>query len=150
MLAGIWAVTETALRMFWRDKHALFWGVVFPLMLMGLIGSVFSNVDDLTLRTAVVVPTPGNPLADGVLAALREVPVLEITIEEEEAALAALRRGERSLVVVLPDQEAVRALAGAFAPFLGLKTTIILGKGAFHRLPSNFIRPLINRISCLL
>lgn len=115
MLAGIWAVTETALRMFWRDKHALFWGVVFPLMLMGLIGSVFSNVDDLTLRTAVVVPTPGNPLADGVLAALREVPVLEITIEEEEAALAALRRGERSLVVVLPDQEAVRALAGAFA-----------------------------------
>src|SRR5690606_41847892 len=60
-------------------------------------------VDDLTLRTAVVVPTPGNPLADGVLAALREVPVLEITIEEEEAALAALRRGERSLVVVLPE-----------------------------------------------
>ncbi|OUN01527.1 MAG: hypothetical protein BAA04_07855 [Firmicutes bacterium ZCTH02-B6] len=121
MLAGIWAVTGMALRIFWRDKHALFWGVAFPLMLMGLIGTVFGNADNLTLRTAVVLPQPSHPLADGILQALRSVAALEVTVEEEASAVAALRRGERSLVVVLPGEEAVRALAGgaAAAPVAG-------------------------------
>lgn len=113
VLQGILTVTEMALRIFWRDKHALFWGIAFPLMLMALIGTVFSNIDNLVLSTAVVMPEQGNPLADGMLAALRDVRALEVVVEDEGAALAALRRGQRSLVVVLPGAEAVAAWYGA-------------------------------------
>ncbi|HLT59232.1 MAG TPA: ABC transporter permease [Limnochordales bacterium] len=112
MLAGILTVTEMALRIFWRDKHALFWGIAFPLMLMGLIGTVFSDMDNLVLRTAVVIPDGGNPLSQGMLAALEDVRALEVVVEDEATALAALRRGDRSLVVVLPGDEATAALAG--------------------------------------
>src|SRR5690606_31162700 len=101
-----------ALRIFWRDKHALFWGIAFPLMLMGLIGTVFSDMDNLVLRTAVVIPDGGNPLSQGMLAALEDVRALEVVVEDEATALAALRRGDRSLVVVLPGDEATAALAG--------------------------------------
>ena len=111
MLQGILTVAEMALRIFWRDKHALFWGIAFPLMLMGLIGTVFSNIDDLVLSTSVVVQDGGNPLADGMLAALREVRALEVIVEDEATALAALRRGDRSLVVILPGDDAMLAAA---------------------------------------
>jgi len=112
VLRGILTVTEMTLRIFWRDKHALFWGIAFPLMLMGLIGTVFSNIDDLVLTAAVVVQDGGNPLAEGILDALRDVRALEVVLEEEAAALAALRRGDRSLVVILPGDEVMGAAAG--------------------------------------
>ncbi|MBO8142427.1 MAG: ABC transporter permease [Firmicutes bacterium] len=102
MFQGIVAVTDMALRTFWRDKHALFWGIAFPVMLMGLIGTVFSSTDDLALRVSVV--SDGlHPLSEGIIAALENIPALQVVREEEEAALAALRRGDRSLVVVLPS-----------------------------------------------
>lgn len=101
MLRGFWAVVDMAFRLFFRDKHGLFWGIAFPLMLMGLIGTVFGGGTNIVLTTSVVVDE-NDPLTRGIAAALHEVPALRIVEEDEETALAALRRGDRSLVVVLP------------------------------------------------
>src|SRR5690625_470984 len=90
-----------AFRLFFRDKHGLFWGIAFPLMLMGLIGTVFGGGTDIVLTTSLVVDE-GDPLAGGIATALREVPALRIVEEDEETAITALRKGDRSLVVVLP------------------------------------------------
>lgn len=109
-MEGFLAVIAMAWRTFVRDRGALFWGIAFPVMLMGLIGSVFGSGGDLTLNTAVVVPDD-NALAAGIVEALQEVPVLNVSVEEEAAALERLRRGDRSLVVVLPGEEALSALA---------------------------------------
>lgn len=109
MFRGFLAVVDMAFRLFFRDKHGLFWGVAFPLMLMGLIGSVFGGGTDLVLTTSVV--TQGDPLAQTLSQALHEVPALRVVEEDEETAMEALRRGDRSLVVVLPT-----VTAEAFAP----------------------------------
>lgn len=109
MFRGFLAVVDTAFRLFLRDKHGLFWGVAFPLMMMGLIGSVFGGSGtNLTLTTSVVVEA-GDPLAEAMVDALQDVPALRVVQEDEAAAMDALRKGDRSLVVVLPN---VAAAAG--------------------------------------
>lgn len=101
-MRGFLAVVDTAFRLFLRDKHGLFWGVAFPLMMMGLIGSVFGgNMNNLVLTTSVVYEVK-DPLTEAMVSALESVPALRIVEEEQDVALAALRQGERSLVVVLP------------------------------------------------
>lgn len=108
MLRGFWAVTGMALRTFLRDRTALFWGVAFPLLLMGLIGSVFGRGGDLVFTTSVV-KQGHDPISDGIVAAFRQIPALKVKEEDEATALAALKKGDRSLVVILPA-------AGEMAP----------------------------------
>ncbi len=111
MLRGFFAVVEMAFRLFFRDKHGLFWGIAFPLMLMGLIGTVFGGGTNLVLTTSVVADA-GDPMAQGMAAALHQIEALRIVEEDEAAALDALRRGDRSLVVVLPTVADVTTAGG--------------------------------------
>ncbi|MFS8582240.1 MAG: ABC transporter permease [Limnochordales bacterium] len=113
-MRGFLAVVEMAFRLFFRDKHGLFWGVAFPLMLMALIGTVFSSGTNLVLTTSVVADA-GDPMARELTEALRQIETLRIVDETEPEALEALRRGDRSLVVVLPTVAEVAA-AGGTAP----------------------------------
>lgn len=111
VLRGFFAVVEMAFRLFFRDKHGLFWGIAFPLMLMGLIGAVFGGGTNLVLTTSVVADA-GDPMAQGMAAALHQIEALRIVEEDEAAALDALRRGDRSLVVVLPTAADVTTAGG--------------------------------------
>lgn len=87
-------------RHYFRDRTSLFWGMLFPLILMGLIGTAFGREADLTLPVGFV---GAGPMAEGIRRGLAEVPVFEVTDETDvDAALAALRRGERALVVIMP------------------------------------------------
>lgn len=110
MFRGIVSVAMMSMRTFLRDRGALFWGIAFPVMLMGLIGSVFGE-GDIVLQTSIVGRSD-QPIAQGLYEALESVPVLSIVDEEEheDEALAALRKGERSLVVVLPEADALQAM----------------------------------------
>lgn len=103
-------------RVWWRDRSSAFWGVVFPLMLMGLLGSAFGRPESLTFTVAFVgsaAPEGGDvtgSLAPVVRQALAAVPVLKVVDEPREQALAALRKGDRTLVVdvapATPDETA--------------------------------------------
>lgn len=94
-------------RMFLRDRGALFWGILFPLLLMGLIGLVFGRADNLSFEVSAVDESGATHAAvAGIKAGLRAVPVFKVHEESRQAALAALREGKRSLVVVLPPAAA--------------------------------------------
>lgn len=110
-MRGFLAVVEMAFRLFFRDKHGLFWGIAFPLMLMGLIGTIFGGGTNLVLTTSVVADA-NDPMAQAMAEALHEVEALRIVEEDEETALDALRRGNRSLVVVLPTVSDMMATDG--------------------------------------
>lgn len=104
-----------SLRMFIRDRGALFWGILFPVLLMGLVGLVFGNSDDITFNVSVVDETAGNPLGEALNKGISSVPVFKVTAESREEAMNALRQGKRTLVVVLGPSpggsgEAPRAL----------------------------------------
>jgi len=99
-------------RMYLRDRGAIFWGLAFPLILMTLIGLAFGRSDSPTFSVAVVDQGAGL-LGRGLLVGLKQVPVFRVeeTTDVDEA-LARLRRGRLTLVVVVPpagSREPVRA-----------------------------------------
>ncbi|MBE3583795.1 MAG: ABC transporter permease [Limnochordaceae bacterium] len=115
LLRGFITVAGMSLRTFLRDRAALFWGIAFPLMLMGLIGSVFGNGGDLILTTSVVGNSDDPRVAEFV-GALKKIPTLKVVEEDERAAREALKKGDRSLVVVLPAPADWAALTSPLRP----------------------------------
>src|SRR3989441_13207498 len=61
------------LRMYLRDRGAVFWGIVFPLILMTLIGLAFGRNDSPSF-TIAVVDQSGGLLGRGLLEGLRQGP----------------------------------------------------------------------------
>jgi len=95
---------------YFRDRSAVFWGLVFPLLLMTLIGLAFGRGENLSF-TVGIVERSGGPVAQSLRQGLSRVPVFRLTDESDEvSALEALRRGRRTLVVVLPPAGAAGAV----------------------------------------
>lgn len=89
-------------RMYFRDRSSVFWGLVFPLILMGLIGLAFGRGENLSFSVGFV-DQGGGPLAQGLRQGLDQVPVFRVTDGKDVAtALDELRKGRRTLVVVIP------------------------------------------------
>lgn len=101
-MKAVLVLAAYSFKMFLRDKGALFWGILFPLLLMGLIGLVFGSTDKVAFTVSVVDESGGTPLAAGLREGIRAVPVFTVHEEGREAALQALKAGDRSLVVVFP------------------------------------------------
>ncbi len=88
---------------YFRDRSSVFWGMVFPLLLMSLIGLAFGRGESISFTVGFV--GQGGALAQGLRTGLADVPVFKMTDEKEEAsALAELRKGRRTLVIVVPPQ----------------------------------------------
>lgn len=97
------AMLGTSIKIFVRNRAAVFFGVAFPLILMGLIGVAFGRTDSLQFTVSFV--DEGNAqVARPLLASLRQVPVFKIVAEDRASALVQLREGDRSLVVIVPAQ----------------------------------------------
>jgi len=89
---------------YFRDRSSVFWGMVFPLLLMVLIGLAFGRGETLAFAVGFV-DQGGGMLGAGLRRGIGEVPVFRVSDEKDEAsALAALRKGRRVLVVVVPSE----------------------------------------------
>jgi len=89
---------------YFRDRSSVFWGMVFPLLLMSLIGLAFGRGENVSFAIGVL-DRGGGALAQGLRRGLADVPVFRVVDERDEtSALQALRRGRRTLVVVIPPQ----------------------------------------------
>ncbi len=95
------AMVGTSFKMYLRNRSAVFFGVLFPLILMTLIGLAFGRTDTL-LFTMAVVDEGNSAVARPLIEGLRQVRVLRIVEESRDLALAQLRRGNRAIVVVIP------------------------------------------------
>ena len=101
-MRGFWVTVKMGLRMYLRDRGAVFWGIVFPLILMTLIGLAFGRSDSPSF-TIAVVDQSGGLLGRGLLEGLRQVPVFRVEeAGDTEAALVRLREGRLTLVIVVP------------------------------------------------
>jgi ABC-2 type transport system permease protein len=111
-MRGFATTVVMGLRMYLRDRGAVFWGIAFPLILMTLIGLAFGRSGTPTYSVAIVDRDAG-PLGQGLVAGLRRVPVFSVAeAADSETALAQLRQGRLTLVVVVPpdgSSEPVRA-----------------------------------------
>ncbi|HEV7206618.1 MAG TPA: ABC transporter permease [Jatrophihabitans sp.] len=116
------AVTAAALRRLVRDRTAMFFVVVLPVVVILIIGLTARGFDKL--RVGVVVPDGSGPLATQLAEELGHDPTLTTTTYTDAAAArTGLRRGELVALVVLPRGYDT-ALAAGRPQQIGLLTSV--------------------------
>ena len=109
--------TLMLMRAYVRDRTALFFGFFFPLLFMGLFG-----VLDLGAFGSVsvgIVDQADNSASHAFRDALGQVSTLHIASGTRDDELAALQKGERDIVLIIPSDFSVApAPGGSAAPTL--------------------------------
>jgi ABC-2 type transport system permease protein len=111
--------TAMLLRAYTRDWVALFFGFFFPLIFMSLFGVLnFGSFGHVALG---VVDQANNADSAQFVSLFSKIETLQVTKGVREDELAALDKGDRDLVVVIPtDFRIAPTLAGQTAPTLTL------------------------------
>ena len=86
---------------FARDKVALFWTLAFPVVLMVIIGFAFGESGTASLPVGLVIEDRG-PAGQAVAGALAGISLFEVSTGSQEEELAALNKGDRRAVFVIP------------------------------------------------
>src|SRR5919199_2411624 len=89
------------MRVFWRDRSSVFFTFLVPVMIMAIfgvlnLGGTFGHVN------LGIVDESGSSIAGQFVDGLRRIEALRITTGPHDDELAALRRGDRDLVIVFP------------------------------------------------
>lgn len=90
------------MKMILRDKQAIFWMFLFPIILMLILGSVFGSSGEAHLDIGVV-DLDGSPVTKGVVEALGEIEAFTVHKGGENEILEKLSDGELSAVLVLHE-----------------------------------------------
>jgi len=95
----IWKLTVASFKMFFRQREAILWTLLFPLLVVILFGFVrFSGVGSIALG----IVNDAGPAGAGLIARIRTVRTFDVTEGTREAETAELAKGERDLVLVIP------------------------------------------------
>ena len=109
-----WKLTVASVKMYFRQREALIWTFLLPLLIIFLFG--FVRFDGLGRMHLGVVNEAGSN-GDALLAALRNVQTFEVSEGTKEGELHELENGERDLVLIVPpeyrDSSPVRLMAYA-------------------------------------
>ncbi|MCH8205900.1 MAG: ABC transporter permease [Chloroflexi bacterium] len=97
-----WVLTAATIKMWFRDRTAMFWNFVIPIIIMAIFGVLnfgsFSSVD------VGVVDLADNETSRGLVQGLEDVEALDLSQGASlEGERQALLDGDRELVLVLPD-----------------------------------------------
>jgi len=94
-------LTISALKMFLRNRQALFFTLFMPFIFIGIFGLIgFDKAPTIDLGIVVNKPTPAT---QGFLDGLKNVAALKIHTGSEVDERAALQKGDRALVMIMPD-----------------------------------------------
>jgi len=88
-------------REFVRDRSALFWTAAFPVMFILIFGVIFSGGDSINFDIGVV--NEDGAASERLVESLQAIEVFDVTTASREEELQALRDGDRSAVIVIPE-----------------------------------------------
>jgi ABC-2 type transport system permease protein len=118
-MGQILGYTALLLRAYARDRTALFFGFLFPLLFMVLFGVL--NFGGSVRVDLAVVDEAQNQQSASFISTLRKIETLRITTGARDAELAKLSAGDRDLVLVIPsDFRIAPARPGTSVPTLTL------------------------------
>lgn len=104
----IWKITVAQLLMYSRDRQSLFFALFFPIIMMLALGFMVGNTDTKPIDVSVVHDADESVLF---VDALKSSPLLTVYEEPEEDARAALKKGDRDLVLFTPADFNVTTLS---------------------------------------
>jgi len=94
-----WMLTIASIKMFFRQREAIIWTVLFPLFIVILFGFVkFDGMGRVHLGIVNEAGEPGGRLVE----TIRGVRSFELVEGTREGELAELGKGERDLVLIVP------------------------------------------------
>ena len=97
----LFKLTIANIKMYLRDRQALFWAFFFPLLLMTVFGVMnFEGSGKLTLGVVNLSP---SPVAGEFVGSLEKSESLDIKKDSRENEEAALKKGDRDAVMILPE-----------------------------------------------
>ncbi len=108
------ALTIANIRGYVRDRQALFWTLAFPLIFVFLFGSIFSGGSDR--RDVGWVDEDGTPASAQLRAAFAVPPNVKLVDTGRDDALAAMKKGDTSGVIVVPKGYSTAVPAAASDP----------------------------------
>ncbi|HEC66738.1 MAG TPA: ABC transporter permease [bacterium] len=91
-------LTVAAIKMFFRDRRALFWSLFFPIMIMGIFGLI--DFSRFSLDMGIVVPEDNKLEFAGIVEGLKENEAFNITEGSFSDEQSALMDDKRELVLV--------------------------------------------------
>jgi ABC-2 type transport system permease protein len=94
-------MAKTFLKIFSKDRQAIFFTLFFPITFMAIFG--FINTGDEDPLKIGIVDNARNDFSAAFVDVLDENPIFEITVGEEDALRNEVVEGEMVLVLVLPD-----------------------------------------------
>lgn len=89
------------LKMTLRQREAMFWLLLFPLLLMTILGLVFGGSGEIRIRVGLV-DLDGSDLSRVVVEAFRGIDALKLEVGEEAREREALREGDRDAILIIP------------------------------------------------
>ncbi len=100
-LGRIAATTVAQLKMMFRRRITLFWSLLFPMILMTLLGLLFGQSIDA--GTITVINNAGTPAAAGMVTALERTDGVKVKQDEHSVTHAAhqVKDGDRDALLVL-------------------------------------------------
>jgi len=94
-----WMLTLASMKMFFRQREAILWTILFPLLVVVLFGFVkFNGVGKISLG----VVNEGGAAGADLLSRIRAVRTFDVTEGTRDSEMAELGKGERDLVLVIP------------------------------------------------
>jgi ABC-2 type transport system permease protein len=95
-----WVLIVASLKMFFREKEAVFWTLFLPLFMILLFG--FVKFDQLGTIQIGIVDESGGKLS-GMLSTLSSIKTVKLHTGPGDTERKALEKGERDLVLLIPE-----------------------------------------------
>lgn len=95
-------LTIASIKMYLRNKQALFWALFFPLVIMIVFGLIDFEGSG-TFKVGVIDRSSSRPSQD-FITQLKNISTLEIFASGESEEKKALEKGDRDVVVILPEK----------------------------------------------
>ncbi|HYK73293.1 MAG TPA: ABC transporter permease, partial [Pseudoneobacillus sp.] len=101
-MKAYWQLTLAQLRIFLRNRQVLIWTLVFPILLMTMLGSFLGQGNGLSL-TIGVVDKDHSSFSSEFVKQLNENEAIDLEIrKDEKRAPSSLKKGDLQLVVIVP------------------------------------------------
>lgn len=113
-LAALGAITGTELRRIGRDRLALFFILVLPVVVIIVIGATFGSFP--SSFTVGVIDLDGSPVSAGLVSGLDDSSALQVTTYQDQGVLERdLRTGRRNAGLIIPPGYGAAVTSGQTA-----------------------------------
>lgn len=120
-------IAQKDLQLLLTDKVTIFFTFVFPLLFALLFGNIMAGSSKGRQLSLILVQEDRSVAAQQFVEQLKTAPELLITEQDRSAAATAVRKGDKTAYLVIPEGFGQRWQAGFAGGFSGEPPTVLLG-----------------------